>query len=428
MYLVVSHSIGKSHKIIGIKCGILYNAANQIPLCKKIMLNDRILKNAKPKEKAYKLTDRDGMYAYVATSGTISFRFDYHFNGRRETLTIGRYGIITLAEARERLLAAKKKLEQGISPAKEKKDRKEAVRTGETFGLWFIKYIDNAQFADSTRQLREETYERNIKRGFDNKKMTEITSQDVRSLCDKIKERGAPSTAIFVRDIFAHVYKFAILKGLDAENPARDIAPSSIAKIKARERTLTEREIKIFLHYLEKSETYPTSKKGLLLILLTLVRKGEMVNAKWHEIDFEERIWQIPAERMKARRAHNVYLSNQAIEILQYLKMLAENSPYILPARGKPNQAVAMSSLNRAIKKAIELARQDGITFADFTVHDLRRTGSTLLHEQGYNSDWIEKSLAHEQRGVRAVYNKAEYAEQRRKMLQEWADWIDSIK
>lgn len=392
------------------------------------MLNDRILKTAKPTEKAYKLADRDGMYAYVATSGTISFRFDYHFNGRRETLTIGRYGIITLAEARERLIIAKKQLEQGISPAKEKRERKEATRTGETFGVWFIKYIDHADFADSTRQFRQEVYDRNMKRTFDNKKMSEITTQDIRALCDKIKLRGAPTAALFVRDIFAHVYKFAISKGLAVDNPAREIAPSSIARVKARERALTEREIKTFLHYLEKSDVYPTSKKGLQLILLTLVRKGELVNAKWHEIDFDEKIWQIPAERMKARRAHNIYLSNQAIEILNYLKTLAENSPYILPARGKPNQAVAMSSLNRAIKKALELARNDGITFADFTVHDLRRTGSTILHEQGYNSDWIEKALAHEQRGVRAVYNKAEYAEQRRKMLQEWADWLDSLK
>lgn len=392
------------------------------------MLNDRILKNAKPTEKAYKLTDRDGMYAYVATSGTISFRFDYHFNGRRETFTIGRYGIISLAEARERLMVAKKQLEQGISPAKEKRERKEATKTGETFGAWFIKYMDNADFADSTRQFRKDVYERNIRRVFDNKKMSEITTQDIRTLCDKIKLRGAPSAALFVRDIFAHVYQFAISKGLAVSNPAREIAPLSIARVKARERALSEREIKTFLKYLEKSDVYPTSKKGLQLILLTLVRKGELINAKWHEIDFDEKIWRIPAERMKARRAHNVYLSNQTIEILKYLKILAENSPYILPARGKPNQAMAMSSLNRAIKKVLALARNDGIAFVDFTVHDLRRTGSTILHEQGYQSDWIEKALAHEQRGVRAVYNKAEYADQRRKMLQDWADWIDNLK
>ena len=391
------------------------------------MLNDRILKTTKPKEKPYKLQDRDGMYAYVATSGTISFRYDYKFNGRRETITLGKYGIISLADARERLLDSRKLLDAGISPAKQKKERKATLKHGDTFGDWFARYIDDADFADSTRQLRRDIYQRNIQREFETKKLPEITEMDIRNLCEKIKERGAPSQAVFTRDIFVRVYQFAISKGIAVANPADSITPASIARFKARTRALTEKEIKVFLQYLEKSDVYPTSKKGLLLILLTLVRKGEMVNAQWQEIDFEKAIWQIPAERMKARRAHNVYLSRQAMEILGYLKTLAEDSAYVLPARGKPNQAVAMSSLNRAIKKALDLARHDGITFADFTVHDLRRTGSTLLHEQGYNSDWIEKALAHEQQGIRAVYNKAEYAEQRRRMLQDWADFISGL-
>ena len=391
------------------------------------MLNDRVLKSAKPKEKPYKLQDRDGMYAYVATSGTISFRYDYKFNGRRETATLGKYGVVSLAEARERLLDARKMLDAGISPAKAKKEHKATLKHGDTFGKWFARYINDADFADSTRQLRRDTYCRNIQREFELKKLPEITETDIRNLCEKIKERGAPSQAVFTRDIFARVYQFAISKGINITNPAAGITPTSIARFKPRERSLTEKEIKIFLQYLDKADAYPTSKKGLILILLTLVRKGEIVNARWQEIDFENSIWQIPAERMKARRAHNVYLSRQAIEILSYLKIFAENSAYILPARSKPNQAVAMSSLNRAIKKTLELARKDGITFADFTVHDLRRTGSTLLHEQGYNSDWIEKALAHEQQGIRAVYNKAEYSEQRRQMLQDWADFIDEL-
>ncbi|UOO81171.1 Arm DNA-binding domain-containing protein [Uruburuella testudinis] len=134
------------------------------------MLNDRILKTAKPKEKPYKLQDRDGMYAYVAASGTISFHYDYKFNGRRETLTIGKYGLISLAEARERLLEARKLLESGVSPAKNKRERKASTIHGETFGAWFGLYIEDADFADSTRTLRIEIYRRNIGKEFDNKK------------------------------------------------------------------------------------------------------------------------------------------------------------------------------------------------------------------------------------------------------------------
>ena len=390
------------------------------------MLNDRILKTAKQKDKPYKIHDRDGMYAYVSTSGTISFRFDYRFNDRRETLTIGKYGIISLSEARERLLNAKKLIDSGVSPTQQKKESKSALKNGECVGDWFLRYVDDADFADSTRKLRVDTFDRHAP-SFANRKLTDITTQEIRSLCEKIKENGAPSAAVFVRDIFARTYQYAISKGMNVHNPAISISPSSIARFKARERALTANEIKVFLKYLELSEVYPTSKKGLLLILLTLVRKGEMVNAKWSEIDFDSSVWHIPAERMKARRAHNVYLSKQAVDILLYLKSFAENSTFILPARGKPSQAVAMSSLNRAIKKTIDLAGKEGVILDDFTVHDLRRTGSTILHEQGYNTDWIEKALAHEQRGVRAVYNKAEYQEQRKSMMQEWADYLDSL-
>lgn len=389
------------------------------------MLTDRILKTSKPKDKGYKIQDRDGMYAYVAPSGTISFRFDYKFHGKRMTLTIGKYGIISLADARERLIAAKKMLADGVNPAQEKRERKIIkMHEGETLETWFLKYVDQADFADSTRKLREDIFRRHIPQTLARRGLSEISEQEIRKLCDKIKDGGAPSQAVFVRDIFARTYQYAILKGLKINNPAANIAPASIARFKPRERSLTEKEIKVFLEYLKKAEVYPASKKSLLLILLTLTRKSEAVEARWAEIDFDKAVWQIPAERMKARRAHNVYLSRQAIELLQYMHTLAEGSPFVFPARGKPDIPMAVSSANRAIKKTLELAAKDGITIADFTVHDLRRTASTLLHEQGYNSDWIEKALAHEQQGVRAVYNKAEYADQRRQMLQEWADFV----
>lgn len=389
------------------------------------MLNDRILKTSKPKDKGYKIQDRDGMYAYVSPSGTISFRFDYKFNGKRMTLTIGKYGIISLADARERLIGAKRLLSDGLNPAQEKRERKIIKRyDGETLESWFLKYVDYADFADSTRKLREDIFRRHIPQTLVKRRLSEISEQEIRLLCEKIKDGGAPSQAVFVRDIFARTFQYAISKGLKINNPAENIAPSSIARFKPRERTLTEKEIKIFLEYLNKAEVYPASKKSLLLILLTLARKSEAVNATWSEIDFDKAVWQIPAERMKARRVHNIYLSRQAVELLHYMHTLAEGSAFVFPARGKPDIPMAVSSANRAIRKTLDLIRKDGITIADFTVHDLRRTGSTLLHEQGYNSDWIEKALAHEQQGVRAVYNKAEYSEQRRKMLQDWADFI----
>nr|DAH08460.1 MAG TPA: Integrase [Bacteriophage sp.] len=391
------------------------------------MLTDTKIKSLKPKDKVYKIADRDGLYVSVSVAGTVTFRYDYRINGRRETLTIGKYGAdgINLAEARERLMIARKQVSEGISPATEKRVERNKIRNADRFCVFAEKYLADVQLADSTKALRVATYERDIKDTFGNRLMTEITADEIRSHCEKIKERGAPSTAIFVRDLIANVYRYAIQRGHKFANPADEIANSSIATFKKRERVLTPREIKLFFNTLEETQSDFALKKAVKFILLTMVRKGELVNATWDEVDFKNKVWTIPAERMKAKRAHNVYLSEQALDLIIAFQIYSEGSPYLLPGRINRRQPIANSSLNRVIANCIKFINKDEQRIDEFTVHDLRRTGSTLLHEMGFNSDWIEKSLAHEQQGVRAVYNKAEYAEQRKEMMQRWADQVD---
>lgn len=391
------------------------------------MLTDTKIKSLKPKDKVYKVADRDGLYVSVSTTGTITFRYDYRINGRRETLTIGKYGAdgINLADARDRLMIARKQVSEGISPASEKRTERNKIRNADRFCVFAEKYLADVQLADSTKALRVATYERDIKDTFGNRLMTEITTDEIRSHCEKIKARGAPSTAIFVRDLIANVYRYAIQRGHKFANPADEIANSSIATFKKRERVLTPREIKLFFNTLEETQSDFALKKAVKFILLTMVRKGELVNATWDEVDFKNKVWTIPAERMKAKRAHNVYLSEQAIDLIVAFQIYSEGSPYLLPGRINRRQPIANSSLNRVIANCIKLINKDEQRIDEFTVHDLRRTGSTPLHEMGFNSDWIEKSLAHEQQGVRAVYNKAEYAAQRKEMMQRWADQVD---
>ena len=391
------------------------------------MLTDTKIKSLKPKDKVYKIADRDGLYVSVSVAGTVTFRYDYRINGRRETLTIGKYGAdgINLAEARERLMIARKQVSEGISPATEKRVERNKIRNADRFCVFAEKYLADVQLADSTKALRVATYERDIKDTFGTRLMTEITADEIRSHCEKIKERGAPSTAIFVRDLIANVYRYAIQRGHKFANPADEIANSSIATFKKRERVLTPREIKLFFNTLEETQSDFALKKAVKFILLTMVRKGELVNATWDEVDFKNKVWTIPAERMKAKRAHNVYLSEQALDLIIAFQIYSEGSPYLLPGRINRRQPIANSSLNRVIANCIKFINKDEQRIDEFTVHDLRRTGSTLLHEMGFNSDWIEKSLAHEQQGVRAVYNKAEYAEQRKEMMQRWADQVD---
>ncbi len=392
------------------------------------LLTDTKLKNLKPQDKLYKVSDRDGLYVAVLTSGTVSFRYDYRINGRRETLVIGQYGRdgISLAEAREELIAAKKLLKAGQSPAAAKRDGIKKIRGAETFAVHTDSYMKHVILADSTRAMKQAVIDRDILPVLGNKMMAEITTSMVRDLCDRIVERGGRATAVQAREIISSVYRHANDRGHGLFNPAADIKPSSIAIFKPRERTLTPEEIGLFFRTLDAIGAMGTMKMALKLVLITMVRKGEFTNATWDEIDFKKWTWTIPSDRMKGSRAHVIYLPKQAQDILVGLQMCAGGSEYLVPGRYNFRKPLSNAALNSLIDRTVKIINEDGEHIQGFTVHDMRRTASTLLHEAGYPSDWIEKALAHEQKGVRAVYNKAEYARQRAYMLQQWADMIDS--
>ncbi|EQB0423511.1 tyrosine-type recombinase/integrase [Pseudomonas aeruginosa] len=393
------------------------------------MLTDTKLRNLKPKSKLYKAFDRDGMYVTVSSTGTVTFRYDYRLNGRRETLTIGRYGPtgISLAMAREKLLDAKRMVALGKSPSLEKQRAKRRLNAAKNFGETLTKWLAGARMADSTRAMRKSIIDRDILPVFENRLLTEITPDDLRALCAKVKARGAPATAVHIRDIVKQVYAFAILHGEKVENPADDVKSSSIATFVPKDRALSPTEIRLAFHQLETIAAYPTIKLALRLVLLTLVRKSELIEATWDEVDFENATWTISKERMKGRNPHVVYLSRQALDIFVALHTCAAGSRYVLPSRYDIYRCMSHATLNRITQLIASRAKEAGLPLEPFTVHDLRRTGSTLLNEVGFNGDWIEKCLAHEDgRSSRSVYNKAEYAEQRRHMLQEWADMIDA--
>jgi integrase len=178
--------------------------------------------------------------------------------------------------------------------------------------------------------------------------------------------------------------------------------------------------LKIFLQRLESPVINLRLRMALKIILLTLCRKSELRLARWEHIDFARGVWEIPAELSKTGMPHIVYLSRQAVECLETLKRLAGRAQVVLPARWAVTQPICESTLN-----GLMLQVRWGIPH--FTPHDLRRTGSTTLNELGYNADWIEKALNHSAKGIRGVYNRAQYGEQRRKMLQEWADWLERL-
>jgi integrase len=393
------------------------------------MLTDVALKCLKPRDKPYKVTDRDGMYVHVSTSGTVTFRLDYRLHGRRETLSLGKYGPsgLSLARAREATIDAKRAVSEGRSPAQDKQRDKRRIKEAKSFGEFGERWLTKAPMADSTRAMRRSIFERELLPVWKNRLLKEITPDDLRAHCGKIVDRGAPATAIHVRDILKQIYGFAILHGERIANPADDVGPASIATFVPKDRSLSPTEIRIMLKQLEHVATLPTIRLGMRLFLLTMVRKSELQDAVWDEVDFENAVWTIPKERMKRSKAHNVYLSRQCLDIMIALKTCAGNSRYLLPSRYDADAPMSRATFNRVTYSVVERAQKEGLPLEPFTVHDLRRTGSTLLNELGFNSDWIEKCLAHEDgRSSRGVYNKAEYEHQRRHMMQEWSDMVDA--
>lgn len=393
------------------------------------MLTDVALKNLKPRAKPFKVADRDGMYAHVSTSGLVTFRLDYRLNGRRETVMLGRYSRdgLSLALARERCIDARRAVNDGRSPALEKQREKRRLRQAKSFGDFAETWFSKAPMADSTRAMRRAIYDRDIGPHWKNRLLSELLPDDLRGYCGRIVDRGAPATAIHVRDIVKQIFGFAILNGEKVANPADEVGPAAIATFVPRDRSLSPTEIRVMLKQLDHIATLPTIRLGMRLFLLTMVRKSELQDATLDEVDFENALWSIPKERMKRSRAHNVYLSRQALDIMIALKTCAGNSRYLLPSRYDADAPMSRATFNRVTYSVVERAKADRLPLSAFTVHDIRRTGSTLLNELGFNSDWIEKCLAHEDgRSSRGVYNKAEYEHQRRHMMQEWADLIDA--
>ncbi|MDN7699476.1 tyrosine-type recombinase/integrase [Burkholderia semiarida] len=418
-----------------------------------ILLTDRELGTLKPRDKTFKVTDRDGMYAAVLPTGTISFRYDYRLNGRRETLAIGRYDAdlaraptrepdaleygmdMSLREARTLLDRARRDVERGASPSRAKVEKRTAAADALTFGGWAESYFTHKadpksgaeQLADSTLAFRRSTYRRVIEPEFGKLRLEEVTPQRLKRLCDGTKERRGPAVAVHVREVVQAVFRHAQGSGQAVSNPAEAIRASTIATFEPRDRALSPAEIRTFLTALEQVATTPTLRLALKFVLLTGVRKSEFIDAVWAEVDFDAERWTIPAERMKAGKAHVIPLSEQALDILVALRSCFGASNYLHPGRYDHDLPISNATLNRVIDAAVERIRKDDPEFQTFGVHDLRRTFSTGLNRAKFDERWIEMSLAHAPRNrIAAVYNVNRYLSERKIMLQCWADMIDA--
>ena len=384
-------------------------------------LTDAKIEALKPQPKRYLVSDGNGLSLDVLPSGVMAWLFRYRHGGKQERVTLGRYPDMTLKAARQARLERAVSVAGGKSPAKEKRLARAGLTTNPTIKTFGERYYQE-QVVPNWKNPKD------IRRYLDNeiyptvghKQLSDVTALDVQVMVYRKRDHGHVAAAIQLRRVMKQIFDYALELQLVTINPAAMVATRYIGRARKRSRVLSPKEIRLYLRTIYQSNIRRQFKLALHVILLTLSRKSELLLARWDHVNFETGEWLIPEENSKTAKPHLVYLSAQVAEMFRELKSLAGESALVLPGRGSLTRPFAANALNKAL---------DGLTFDmdPLTIHDLRRTGATLLTEHGFNRDVIEKALSHEQQGIRAVYIVAEYADQRKKMLQWWADYIDTI-
>lgn len=387
-------------------------------------LTDIKVKTAKPMDKAYKLTDGGGMYLLVKPNGSKYWRLKYRFVGKEKMLSIGVYPDVSLADARQKRDDARKILAAGGDPGEVKKADKLAQKLSTENTFEAIAREWHKQKADRwSLRYRDEiidTFEKDIFPYLGRRPITEIKPMELLETLRRLEKRGALEKMRKVRQRCGEVFRYAIVTGRAEYNPAPDLATALATPKKTHFPFLTAEELPYFIKDLAGYTGSVITKTATQIIMQTGVRTQELRFARWEDIDFEKRLWEIPPEVMKMKRPHIVPLSEQVVGLFQSLKPITGMYPLVFVGRNDRTKPISKESVNQVI----ELLGYKG----RLTGHGFRHTMSTILHEQGFNSAWIETQLAHvDKNAIRGTYNHAHYLEGRREMMQWYGDYIDEL-
>lgn len=387
-------------------------------------LNARQVDAAKPREKAYKLADGAGLYLEVVPSGSRYWRMKYRFNGKEKRMAFGVYPAVSLAQARALRDEAQKKLAEGIDPSFAKKEEKlvRDVQLNNTFQAVALEWHGTkvSRWSEGYASDIIEAFNKDIFPYIGQQPVNEIKPLVLLNVLRRMESRGATEKAKKVRQRCSEVFRYAIVTGRAEYNPAADLTSAMSGHESKHYPFLTVEELPDFFKALSGYTGSPLVVLAARLLILTGVRTGELRGAFWSEFDLEKAVWEIPAERMKMKRPHLVPLSTQALEIVQQLKVMSGQYPLVFPGRNDPRKTMSEASINQVFKRI-------GYT-GKVTGHGFRHTMSTILHEEGFNTAWIETQLAHvDKNAIRGTYNHALYLEGRREMMQWYADYIDNI-
>jgi integrase len=385
-------------------------------------LTDTAIRNAKPKDKPYKMADGWGMYLYIHTNGSKYWRFKYRFLKKEKVLALGVYPDVSLKDARERRDEARKKLAGGVDPGESKKEEKiHALLNAEnSFEAIALEWLEKQKASWTPRYAFYvlKRLESDIFPKIGRKPITAVTAPELLAALRVIEERGALELAQRALQTCGQVFMYAIASCRAERNPAADLKGALTTPVKTNYAHLKEVDLPEFLQRLELYDGNLQTKLAIKFLILTMSRTIEVRGALWSEINWEKKEWHIPAQRMKMRRPHVVPLSHQALEVLEQLKPLSGHWQFLFPNQFKPVKPMSENAILYAIYRMGYHGRTTG--------HGFRHTLSTLLNEQGFRSDIIEVSLAHTDKDkIRGTYNHATYLEERRKMLQWLGDYLD---
>ena len=391
-------------------------------------LNDKICKNAKPKEKAYKLADGAGLYLEVAPNGSKYWRLKYYFLKKEKRISFGVYPVITLAEARVKRLEAKRLLAKGINPSEYKKaqQRQQEIEASNTFKHVALDWWETkkAGWTENHAGYTLRRLEVNIFPDIGNLPIHEIESYQVLDALKKTQARGANEVAYRCRSICKQIFDHGIITGKCKENPATALQHALQPYKKSNYTALEIKDIPEFVQTLHsnKARLYPHTLLAVEMLMLTFVRTSELIQATWDEFDLENKLWTIPAERMKMRKEHIVPLSTRVIEILEELKPLALCSQYIFPSQISLRKHMS----NNTILKALERMGYKG----RMTGHGFRALATTAIQEElHYPFHIVDLQLAHVKRNkVDQAYDRTTFIKERTKMMEDWASYLNEAR
>lgn len=387
------------------------------------MLTDAHCRAAKPKDKLYRINDRRGLYLEIKPNGIKAWRYRFKLGDKASWFALGDYPSVSLSDAREKCDEARKLVKLGVSPVQNRQiERIKREQDSEnTFEVIAKEWLALKSWEPVTKVRRLDMLERVVFPSIGKLPVRQITSAHVLNILTKTVKRGAPTVAAEAKRTMSAVFELAVATLRADTDPVWAVRKSLPPNKTQHKRALSIEEVgKLLVDFDSHGGNFQTLY-AFRLMWLTLTRPNEAVQAQWPEFDLERKVWTIPKERMKARREHVLPLPNQAIKLLEALKPITGHRSHVFPNRDDGGRPMADAALRQALKKLGWATK--------YSPHGTRTTGSTRLNELGYRTDAIEAQLAHaEPNSVRRAYNHATYMEERREMMQAWADKLDQWK